>query len=597
MLIASNYKTVYLKEMLAIQTIACGGYSYCNSTGSDVPLGICTPYLGEGNSCTSDNDKCNSLLGLACVLSGEESTCQYIEYASVGQACPNNRSCIGYDYFDLVHCFNGTCQLMPDKHCFYKPHCPFGQYCGSNGEHRVCLDEPKIGDKSERGSMCPVGSFSSATSPNGYEYTCVAMLSKDLGEPCSSQSHEAQIFDLNGRFPNIDCNISKGLICDRSSWTCQPFIPTPASSNCTISGCQASMETFNAQCEELESCKANGEACSVYSTNSFCNETNGHNAPGVCVEYLGQGDSCISDEQKCNYEMGLGCLGDGDAKTCQFKDYATLGMKCSYNESCVGGYESDRVQCLDGTCQLTPGSQCRYKPHCLFGQYCEGGKCIAEVKIGDTCSGDSMCPVGAVCSPTTSSSSSLFKCVAVSSKQLGEPCGKESSETFDMNGRIPEVECDISKGLVCDPKISACKLFIATPASFNCTTANKDDTCPRTESCYCNEGQTNIASCQSNNIDSACGDSIQELIKCAVNNKCQSIAIGYDGEHRSAKNCLYQNCASFMCNDKCATNMVSKSCSGEPRYPACAVASSSIKTFIPSVAIVFLVAMLSIVLL
>eukprot|EP01133_Synstelium_polycarpum_P015217 gene15217-18008_t len=312
----------------------------------------------------------------------------------------------------------------------------------------------------------------------------------------------------------------------------------------------------------------------------------------VCKAYLGEGDDCQGDS-KCNYNIGLSCMKNavGDGLACQFTEYITIGNACSNNASCIGYEGAETVNCIAGTCQILPGQTCETKSHCPFGQYCSMGVCVAEVKIGATCNGDYQCAVGATCSGT--------KCVAVSSKQLGETCTKSSSDIFDLNGEIPTVECDLSKGLFCDQTTAKCQPFLATPASFNCTSnGNKGDDCPGNESCYCNDGQTNLGSCRSNNIDSSCGDSIQELIKCAVDNKCQAFGEEqYAGDKRSPKNCLYQNCASIMCNNKCSTNMVSKSCSGEPLYPACgAVMSSSIKTVIPSLAIIVLVAILSIVL-
>eukprot|EP01133_Synstelium_polycarpum_P016132 gene16132-19193_t len=88
--------------------------------------------------------------------------------------------------------------------------------------------------------------------------------------------------------------------------------------------------------------------------------------------------------------------------------------------------------------------------------------------MGDTCEENDMCPVGAVCSPTTPNGF-VSKCVAVSSKELGEACDIESSNTFDLNGRFPLVECDLSKGLICDQTTSTCKQFVPTPTSLNCT--------------------------------------------------------------------------------------------------------------------------------
>eukprot|EP01133_Synstelium_polycarpum_P015219 gene15219-18010_t len=117
--------------------------------------------------------------------------------------------------------------------------------------------------------------------------------------------------------------------------------------------------------------------------------------------------------------------------------------------------------------------------------------------------------------------------------------GMWSIEVFDLNGVIPNIECDLSKGLISEPEMSVCVEYTATPGYFNCSTANKDDTCPITESCNRNDGQVNNGSCQSNNINSACGDSIQELIKCSIKKKCQTLEVG---PFNSPMNCLYQNC-------------------------------------------------------
>ncbi|GAM19027.1 hypothetical protein SAMD00019534_022020 [Acytostelium subglobosum LB1] len=315
---------------------------------------------------------------------------------------------------------------------------------------------------------------------------------------------------------------------------------------------------------------------------------------GTCTRFVDLGGYCNNAANKACYP-GFTCYGnEGAPSTCQWESFATLGQSCQSKVSC----QSSNQLCLDGTCQLKPDTNCSSNIDCPFNQYCmpdPNGKsgdalCVPALGNGGNCSTNSnACGVGFICSPTTTDNTD-FACVAINSKGAGQACGG-ISRGFSLIDGVPEVECDVSQSLVC-LRDNTMKLVCQSVASMpsgaqNCSSPSTS--CPAYSNCACSTINSDMGECSTyNTLGASCSDSINQLIKCAIDNKCQTV--GTDAK----PSCLYQHCNNIICNNPCAAKSLydAQSCGSYPAYSVCRTTASSSSSFIRPSMIVALVAVL-----
>ncbi|GAM16978.1 hypothetical protein SAMD00019534_001530 [Acytostelium subglobosum LB1] len=198
------------------------------------------------------------------------------------------------------------------------------------------------------------------------------------------------------------------------------------------------------------------------------------------------------------------------------------------------------------------------------------------------------CQLGLVCSFVDGTRTNQT-CIPIASKGEGEQC--YDTDTFDLDGVIPQYECDLSKGLVCIN--STCqKPLPLFPGVVNCTKDTVDNPiCPiSTQHCNCPTIGSTMGSCAyGNNYNSECANSIKDLVSCVLKNKCQLVWIS----KYSPNTCFYKHCGSIACNNKCSPQPTKNSrCGSQGIYSACSAYSSGNTLTIQSITTFVLISMI-----
>ncbi|EFA76793.1 hypothetical protein PPL_09544 [Heterostelium album PN500] len=341
----------------------------------------------------------------------------------------------------------------------------------------------------------------------------------------------------------------------------------------------AAIGAASADCSYGQRCVHVGESCphpavdpwTTCDRDSWCFFSNNPATPyesGNCTAYAKRGEYCDNDYWSC--APGLECFSNEGPASCQYLYFATIGEDCASAFECTNGND-----CIDGKCQLRAsqeGSCSQTWEDCPYGFSCNrtSDLCIPTLTVGASCSGTrAQCGVGLICSPTNTTMTD-YTCVAINSKGLGAACS-QNTFSFNLDGRIPDIECDVSQSLLCLENNNGELTCQAPPAitTGNCST---DGCKENNEYCGCPVDSYNGVCALYNTLGAACSESINELIKCAVDNECQYKASGSS----SYKSCLYQNCGSIMCDNKCGGQSFSdaKSC-GDYKYDGCYAQNSS----------------------
>ncbi|GAM16977.1 hypothetical protein SAMD00019534_001520, partial [Acytostelium subglobosum LB1] len=216
-------------------------------------------------------------------------------------------------------------------------------------------------------------------------------------------------------------------------------------------------------------------------------------------------------------------------------------------------------------------------------QWCAGSgtptaQCAPRRGINESCEDhlyQDQCQIGLVCTYVDSTMTNRT-CVPLSSKPEGSAC-VEPELDLTLNGRIPHIECDMSKGLKCIK--GTCQKSLPLPSGpADCSTALSCDY----QRCQCPTVNSTIGYCDYiYNYDLACANSIQDLVKCALKYKCQTTA-----QYYSPMSCLYRHCSDVICNNKCSTSRIKISTCGpseEVLYPTCNLLIAPTDDDLPSV--------------
>ncbi|GAM19028.1 hypothetical protein SAMD00019534_022030, partial [Acytostelium subglobosum LB1] len=344
-----------------------------------------------------------------------------------------------------------------------------------------------------------------------------------------------------------------------------------------------------------------GESCDPTSNLNVCQAGSVCPTPPVknpnCTALVGTGGYCDGNAFTC--QPGLTCY-DGDVPTCQWTKYATYGESCDSKVDC----SSSNMICLDGKCVIQANKNCVNDDDCPYGAWCATNStaspiynfCQQTLALGGNCtdSANTQCGVGLICSANDNDRIQR-SCIAVNSKGSGAPCSPGATSP-SLDGAFPYIECDVSQGLVClgsGPITNyTCQLPPAvTGVTIDCGNRSTGY-CPVLQTCNCPTYDSSIGTCgPTYNLGSECSKSINDLVSCAQRNKCQFNS----GRTSSKYSCMYRNCASIMCNNKCGQTSLAdvNTCkTSEPLYGACRSASSFVRPSIVIAAIVAVVAML-----
>eukprot|EP01133_Synstelium_polycarpum_P000433 gene433-515_t len=363
--------------------------------------------------------------------------------------------------------------------------------------------------------------------------------------------------------------------------------------------------TVNSSCNTGYKCIAEGESCEVMrSTHDDYNLYrcepgtwcplglfDGNPAPN-CTAYQSEGEYCDNDFFECH--DGLSCYSNDGASSCQNLGYLFAGESCDAQIQC-----SDNLVCIEGKCSLEAGEACSSQSECPYGFYCNSDAegfdysiCNATLPVGSNCTSkyntalEEVCELGTVCSlDNKNAEDAMFTCVAIFSKKAGDSCSGDTSTGMDAS--IPKWDCNMAAGLYCENSICATPNY--TPAASNCS--DSANTCPayQYQSCFCESMTSPTGACKLTvNLNAECQESIQDLTECAIDNECKFEGVD---NNESRESCLYRNCRSIMCNNKCVAEIArDESCSEAPLYPACRSSSSFVK---PSIAIALVFALVA----
>ncbi|EFA76792.1 hypothetical protein PPL_09543 [Heterostelium album PN500] len=273
---AMGQKCVKLGEQCPPSSVdpwtSCEAGSWCWFGDNPKPnaWGNCTAYAKLGEFCDGDYWSCAD--GLTCYGSTRQpKTCQYTNYANVGEDCDS-----------AVDCTNGN-------QCIY-------------GKCQVKASTQTVGQCAGRWTDCPFGFSCNMTSNI-----------KGSGAACATQIPS---FGLDGAFPSLECDVSQSLLCLRDNnakLTCQtPPALTTVDSNtgtCTVS------TRLGADCSkainDLVKCTIDNK-CQIYAsgTTSYksCIYQN-------CRDIMCQNkcDPILTNDKSCTAYQYTGCYANNDS--------------------------------------------------------------------------------------------------------------------------------------------------------------------------------------------------------------------------------------------------------------------------------------------
>ncbi|EFA76795.1 hypothetical protein PPL_09546 [Heterostelium album PN500] len=293
--IFNNFVNIILSVVDPFTTCEDGSFCYYGKYPTATSSGNCTAFAVIGEYCegsqdhfTDSNAYCAP--GLSCYFGSDNpNTCQFLDYATTGEACDSTSSCINNN-----DCVNGTCQLTANAQCIdVWTGCPFGYSC--NTTSNACIPTLTSGAAcnvpGSTDARCAVGLVCSPVTTERLNYTCVPVNSKGPGAACAS---EVASFNLDGSFPTCQGGSTEFCSCPVDSWTgtCTQF-------NSLGSDCSKAFSGL-AQCAVENKCQIYSNGMKNYKSCIFQH----------CSKYMCGGDACVPTsnyEGFCSRTQYAGC--------------------------------------------------------------------------------------------------------------------------------------------------------------------------------------------------------------------------------------------------------------------------------------------------
>ncbi|KYQ89477.1 hypothetical protein DLAC_10151 [Tieghemostelium lacteum] len=257
-------------------------------------------------------------MGMVCYEGSSESpyTCQYVQYAMLGEECDSNYQC-AYP----LECVGEVCQLQNQtqqtlNQCNDDVECPASKFCSYKNSPSTCVDRIAVGGTCS-GTECTANAVCTE------EGICRAIYSSPVGEVCLST------FET--------CDISQDIFCNAG--ICQKIQPDVTSSNCSdplfagcgdIEQCTCESDGFTGKCQSMfyatpSQCKTSTlEFLSCLVTNNCGTVFNGVYNPIAP-------DSCAVKYCSANICNMLGDCGQKYVNTCNVDPLlATICSSSSY---------------------------------------------------------------------------------------------------------------------------------------------------------------------------------------------------------------------------------------------------------------------------
>ncbi|EFA76794.1 gp64/disintegrin-like protein [Heterostelium album PN500] len=221
-----------------------GSFCYYGKSPTSTSSGNCTAFAVVGEYCDGSQTS-NTICapGLSCYTGSDSpNTCQFGDYAAIGESCDSSFSCINNN-----DCVNGKCQLRAAANGKCNDawsDCAFGYSC--NTTSNACIPTLTSGAACNVPGLtqarCAVGLVCSPVTTERLNYTCVPVNSKGPGAACASQ---VASFSLDGSFPSLECDVSQSLLCllNNGNYTCQTP-PAVSTGNCSATACQSGSTEF-----------------------------------------------------------------------------------------------------------------------------------------------------------------------------------------------------------------------------------------------------------------------------------------------------------------------------------------------------------------
>jgi len=385
--------------LLTFSACSCNG-SVSGPPGNPADSGTALTCVQPGAACASGRPCCSGICdGTVCT---DPTFCQ-----ANGESCSTDTDCC------LNNCVNGTCS---DKLCTDVGHsCTSGNDCCTGTcTGGTCASLP--------GGSCKVTGQSCATGPECCSTNCQsgfcakAYYCQPVGDVCRSNDeccgHACTANNDGGVGRCASVSGGGGGGCDQAGEPCSSGGSTCCSRICIDPGSGVTV------CQAAEGCRLTGTWCT--DDQSCCGGGTNPNGSVHCGGDAGPGR--CDNGQSCNPTgniCGARVLPDGghiNASENCCNDFSVGKDVCKLDSSgiprCFGGASARCPTGYTGQpgCCIAAGQECQFKDQC-----CGGAPCVPGSNGKLVCTVASCTPVGATCSPSSSTCCSGTECRATES--------------------------------------------------------------------------------------------------------------------------------------------------------------------------------------
>ncbi|KAK5578341.1 hypothetical protein RB653_008011 [Dictyostelium firmibasis] len=230
------------------------GKQLYDSSGNELPSGICSPLIKEGEPCYL-YQRCE--YGLLCKVPptqfpGEEysveGVCISSKYLSVGENCTSDSECLG-----RLECKGNICTPENSEignQCYLDEDCPSQNYCNWSTSLNNCEPLKKISDACLNDNQCSLGLICRNDK-------CIEMFSLKIGEPCQTRE---DCESLNCNYNLLDSG-ERNVTTINNGFYCQ--VKELNTDDCKKDGCKGSYEICDSKSNKcLNSNPINSKKCS-----------------------------------------------------------------------------------------------------------------------------------------------------------------------------------------------------------------------------------------------------------------------------------------------------------------------------------------------